>query len=373
MKKKECYFFLIGSLKMGGTERNAAVIGKELLNRGYDVRFIVYKKIFDLADEQILKQVLILNNGGFKNKYLQLLIIWLDLIRQLIVYRPFRLVSFSTGSNILAFATLYPAIIFTIDTNIFYFKSRLYRRYLQKYLSIFPNVRKVIVPSDGLRAAIIDYFIASKKVIRLYNPVDLEAVRNSGPESIGEFTFLQPGKYIITAGRLVPGKRIEHLIDLLNQSEILKRYPLVILGTGRLKPVLEKHIEALQLSDRVHLLGFQSNPYRFFSKARFFILNSEFESFANVLIEALACGTPVLSNDCDFGPREIIQKGVNGFLYKKENTDNFRQAVSQLMDDSVYENVAMNCADSVKRFDNKLIADNWELILSRHNQTTQTR
>lgn len=364
MDKGKKYFFLIGSLKMGGTERNAALIGQELLRRGYDVRFIVYKKIFDLADDVIMKQVILLSDGGAKRSAVKLIYIWFNLVRQLLIHRPASLVSFSTGSNILAFSTLYPRIVFTVDTNIFYFKSRLYRRYLQKYLSIFPNVKRVIIPSEGLKNAVAEYFIAKRKVTRIYNPVDLDAVFEQAPAPLADYPFLKPKEFIVTAGRLVPGKRIEHLIQAFASSPVSRRYRLVILGTGRLQGALEKLVQDLGMSNAVHVLGFQSNPYRFFSKARYFILNSEFESFANVLIEALASGTPVVSNDCDFGPREIIKPGENGFLYRKELPEDFQSALARLADDTVlYEHVSGQCVRSVERFSLKRIVDEWEALI----------
>jgi N-acetylgalactosamine-N,N'-diacetylbacillosaminyl-diphospho-undecaprenol 4-alpha-N-acetylgalactosaminyltransferase len=349
---------------MGGTEKNAVVIGKELLDRGFDIRFVIFKEIYELADERILKQVLVISDGGFRNKVVRLFLIWFNLIVLLIKNRPSSLISFSTTSNILAFCTFYHNIIFTIDTNIFFFKRKLYRRYLQKYLSVFPNIRKVIVPSEGLKDNVVKYFISKKKVVRLYNPVDFAAVKELAPLAIQEFDFLKEGKFIVTAGRLSMGKRVDQLITFFARSPLSAEYHLVILGRGKMEDPLRKLIESLNMNSRIHMLGFQQNPYRFFSKARYFVLNSEFESFANVLIEALACGTPVISNDCDFGPREIIHHGVNGLLYKREHESDFLNTLSLLVDDeALYTRMKARTIDSVNRFNKQIIVDQWLKVI----------
>ncbi len=107
-------------------------------------------------------------------------------------------------------------------------------------------------------------------------------------------------------------------------------YALVILGEGPQKAELLDLAQSKGISDDVFVLGYQSNPYRFFARARFFILNSRHESFGNVLIESMACGTPVVSNDCDFGPRHIIRQNHNGVLYRCEVEAEFMETLKRV-------------------------------------------
>ena len=89
---------------------------------------------------------------------------------------------------------------------------------------------------------------------------------------------------------------------------------LVIIGEGTERKNLEKTIAILNLTQRVFLLGFKDDPTPWFRVSDLFVLSSNFEGFGNVIVEALGCGTPVVSTDCPHGPREILDHGRFGIL-----------------------------------------------------------
>ena len=91
---------------------------------------------------------------------------------------------------------------------------------------------------------------------------------------------------------------------------------LVIIGEGRDRLELESLAKKLGISDSVCFLGLQKNPYKFMAKSSVFVLSSNQEGFSTVIVEAMACGLPVVSTDCESGPSEIIKNGENGFLVK---------------------------------------------------------
>ncbi len=87
------------------------------------------------------------------------------------------------------------------------------------------------------------------------------------------------------------------------------------MGEGKLKVSLEKLINELGLTnDDVQICGFTANPYSYMSRCSAFILSSRWEGLPGVLIEAMACGAPVISTDCLSGPREILEDGRWGKL-----------------------------------------------------------
>lgn len=120
---------------------------------------------------------------------------------------------------------------------------------------------------------------------------------------------------VVAAGRLAPEKGFDDLIHamrLVNQRTT--RVKLAILGDGPLKADLQYQIDGLGLVDTVELIGFQPNPYKFFSKSKLFVLSSYSEGMPNVLVEAMACGCAVVSTDCPTGPREVLRDGQIGEL-----------------------------------------------------------
>src|SRR5204863_9150412 len=118
---------------------------------------------------------------------------------------------------------------------------------------------------------------------------------------------------IVAAGRLADAKNYPLLIDAL--AEVRRTVParLFILGEGERETALREQIDRLGLEDAVILCGFQRNPWKYIAHAEVFALSSRYEGFGNVLIEALACGVPVVATASP-GTREIISVGNDGLL-----------------------------------------------------------
>ena len=108
---------------------------------------------------------------------------------------------------------------------------------------------------------------------------------------------------------------------------------LLILGEGEDRPQLEELIASLGLTDHVKLPGFVSNPFAVLSRAAVFVLSSRWEGLPTVLIEAIACGTPVVSTDCPSGPREILQKGRYGRIVPTEDSPALAAAILATLQD----------------------------------------
>jgi glycosyltransferase involved in cell wall biosynthesis len=119
---------------------------------------------------------------------------------------------------------------------------------------------------------------------------------------------------VLAAGRLVRHKGYS---DLLRGFALLtEKIParLIILGEGPLRKEFEALGGKLNIADKIDWLGFQLNPFAFISRADLFVLSSLYEGFGIVLLEAMACGTPVVSTDCQSGPREVLADGEAGLL-----------------------------------------------------------
>jgi glycosyltransferase involved in cell wall biosynthesis len=107
---------------------------------------------------------------------------------------------------------------------------------------------------------------------------------------------------------------------------------LVILGEGGYRAELEQLVTQLGIGADVDMPGFAGNPFSYMSKAALFVLSSKFEGLPGVLIEAMACGTPVVATDCPSGPREILEGGSLGGLVPVGDPESLATAIGHALD-----------------------------------------
>ena len=106
---------------------------------------------------------------------------------------------------------------------------------------------------------------------------------------------------------------------------------LIILGEGKERESLEALVRYLKLEDKVALPGFADNPYPFMRAASVFVLSSRWEGLPTVLIEAMACGCPVVATNCPSGPSEILEASRWGILVEVGNADALANAIKQTL------------------------------------------
>jgi glycosyltransferase involved in cell wall biosynthesis len=166
----------------------------------------------------------------------------------------------------------------------------------------YPRATHVIAVSDGVVDDLVANFgVDPARVSAIANPVDHDAIAARAAE---QPEIAIEGPYLVAAGRLVPNKNFALLIDAFADADLPMR--LVIMGEGPERAALEGQIGARGLGDRVLLPGFVANPFAILSRAQMFALPSNAEGFPNGLVEAMACGLPVVSTNCASGPSEIL-------------------------------------------------------------------
>lgn len=139
---------------------------------------------------------------------------------------------------------------------------------------------------------------------------------------------------LVTAGRLNEQKGFHFLIEavhLLKQRNPHRRFRLAILGDGPWRDRLNSQIAGYQLQDTVHLTGFCENATAWYRSADIFVLPSLIEGMPNVLLEAMACGTPVVSTDCPSGPKEILQGGQLGQLVETGSAEALYAGITEVL------------------------------------------
>jgi glycosyltransferase involved in cell wall biosynthesis len=134
--------------------------------------------------------------------------------------------------------------------------------------------------------------------------------------------------HILSVGSLTPQKNYHLLIKAFSKISKKLNAKLVILGEGKLRPSLQSLILELGLKDKVLLAGFADNPYPWYLTADVYVLSSDWEGLPTVLIEALESGLPIVSTDCESGPKEILENGRYGKLVPMNDINAMSDAIT---------------------------------------------
>lgn len=189
-----------------------------------------------------------------------------------------------------------------VDTN----NSWLYRVVLRFFL----KGKKVVTVSKGLEGELKnEYGISSNRLVTIYNPCDIAALKFR--EKLAS-PHTRP--YILVMGRLEKQKNPILILELYHKGRFYKEYDLIYMGKGAKEKELREQIAVHHLEEAVHLVGFQRNPVQWISNAALLLSCSEQEGLPLNLIEALACGTPVVAADCPYGPNEILVDELARYL-----------------------------------------------------------
>ena len=167
-------------------------------------------------------------------------------------------------------------------------------------------------------------------------------------------------RFIIAIGRLTYQKNFDTLIYAFNEIYKNINLKLVIVGEGEERAKLEKIINNLNLSNHISLIGYVESPYYLISKAEMLILSSRYEGFGNVLAEALACKTNIISSDCDFGPSEILENGKWGKLFPVGDKKMLKKLILQ----NYYNPPNLDLRQRAKDFDVENICKKYFKLLS---------
>jgi len=228
------------------------------------------------------------------------------------------------------------------------------------YKYLFKKVKYFVVPTYEIKDDLIKNFqIKSKNIQVIYNPIDLEKINQLKKEPLDKEyqQMFKNNKVLINLGNLTNPKGQWHLIKVF--SNLKKKHSgikLVILGEGNLKYFLVNLSNNLGLkvfdidSDKfdsnydIYFLGFQKNPYKFLYKSDLFVFSSLREGFPNALIEAMACELPIISSNCQSGPKEILENGKYGVLLPVFNGNKNSLEISNIEQQWIEKiNEVLNC------------------------------
>jgi glycosyltransferase involved in cell wall biosynthesis len=172
---------------------------------------------------------------------------------------------------------------------------------------------------------------------------------------------------VVAAGRLVPQKGFDLLIPAFTAATV--EHPgwrLVIYGAGSECATLQRQASLLQSSERIHLPGETASLREALRQAGVFVLSSRFEGFPNVLLEAMACGCPVISTDCPTGPSDMITPDHDGLLVPVESPRSLRAAIERLLGDPGLRIVlSRNAYERARAFSLPRVMELWDALFTQ--------
>lgn len=206
------------------------------------------------------------------------------------------------------------------------------RKEILFFYRFYDRYDAIVAQSDDMKNDLINNFgISENKISKINNPVDFDLIDQKLKQKI-DLPFDSPTKNVVAIGNLTYRKGFDNLLQVFTflKNENIKLY---ILGDGRDRDLLQKQKNELGL-ENVFFMGNQMNPYLFLEKSDLFILSSRYEGFPNVLLEAGACGTYALANNCPGGIDEIIQEKLNGEIFPIENKEEFANQIKRVLNEN---------------------------------------
>lgn len=175
--------------------------------------------------------------------------------------------------------------------------------------------------------------IERSQIVTTWNPVVSPALVQAAAQPL-DHPWFRPGEppIVLGAGKLRPQKDFGTLIDAFARLRAKRPARLVILGEGPEESGLRVRARRLDVSPDVAFEGFVANPFAYMARASVFALSSAWEGLPSVLIQAMACGCPVVSTDCPSGPAEILEGGALGPLVPVGAPDALADAILRVLE-----------------------------------------
>lgn len=311
---------ITGTLNSGGAERMMVNLAKGFVKKNHEVTFFLVNKTGAFLKElpDAVTVVDLKARFGVKSSLL-------SIRKQVKNHRPDVLISTQPHINACVNLTLKtvrrkPVVILreanTPEIN-FQQSSFLYKK---SYQAGYSGADHYVAVSEGVRDNMIDYYnLLPEMVTTIYNPVIDDTFNQKFKEPVTHPWLLDREiPVIISMGRMVPQK--DHLTLVKAFAEMRNRIQARLIIVGNKEQDREyvnkviSFIDGLGLSGDIDLPGFIANPFPMLREASLFVLSSEYEGLPGSLIQALACGCPVVSTDCPSGPSEILEMGKYGSL-----------------------------------------------------------
>ena len=330
----------IPSLRGGGAERIILQIAEGFVQRGVDVDLIVAQAqgpyLQDIPDGVALRDL----------QVRRVLMGLPHLVRYLRGAQPGVMLSFMTHANLIA---LWARRLAGVKTRLVIsernmmslgnkgaaqLKYRLLPRLARRF---YPWADEIIAVSCGVADDVASITHMRRERIRtIYNPIVTPRLTALVDEPLEHPWFASDGAPVLLGvGRLEPQKDFGTLLKAFAQLRKRRELRLLLLGEGGQRKALEAMASNLGIANDVMMPGFVDNPFYFMRRASALVVSSAWEGLPGVLIQAMACGCPVVSTDCPSGPREILEDGRHGRLVPVGDARALAEAIAETLGHSV--------------------------------------
>ena len=365
MKQKKIIMFM-PSIERGGVEKNFFIISNFLQKKFNDLT-IITSDVSKLKKGN--KNIKIIDSPVFfqniKSRYVKYFICLMTLIRKILNDKNVIVLSFQANIYAILICKLFGIkILVRANASSLIWASNLFKIIVFKW--IFKIADGVIVNSKDLKKEFLMKFKVDAEVI--YNPLNMNEIISLSKKKTKEKFFNKKGPYlkIINIGRLTHQKdQITFLKALYLIKEKIK-FKALIVGSGVEKKNLNKYIRGKNMLNEVKIVNYKSNPFPLLKKADLFILTSLYEGLPNVLLEALVLKKIVFSTNCQTGPREILENGKNGTLFKVKDHKTLSKKILEFdQDKKKYYKKLKYFKTSLRKFDQKRNLDKYYSIIKK--------
>jgi N-acetylgalactosamine-N,N'-diacetylbacillosaminyl-diphospho-undecaprenol 4-alpha-N-acetylgalactosaminyltransferase len=309
MERKRVVLFT-SSLRAGGAERVVAALSQKLGDR-YDVRILLFTN--EIEYEIDTRTPLDILRTGMASEGFAGILRIPALAKQLVSYgrstKPDIVISFLSRPNFVAclakrIGLEAKVLISERAYTPLWYRDDEFRGRFGKWLTqrLYPYADAILPNSQGTADALEELYGIKNRYFVVKNPIALERINAQALEPVTDVKF--DAFTFVCVARFLEQKNHQLLVDAFSLMGGTPR--LLLIGKGPLRRSVMDQVKNLGLNERVTFVESTQNPFKYVARAQCFVLSSNFEGFPNVLLEALACGTPVISTDCLTGPRELL-------------------------------------------------------------------
>lgn len=313
------YLFITRTLRGGGAERFITTFASYMADNGYDVHVITYEKTED--DYEMSRNIKIhmmpTKQGNFYSKIFRIV----DMNKLIKKIAPNIVIPFIDTVVVCTwFASIFMNVklIYTVRVSPWHEGGSFFSKFMRKIIARTADAIMLQTQEQS------EYFtkVFSNKIYTVPNPISEKFINNCKKE------YRNNIEKIVMIGRLEKQKNIKIALYAIKQLSMNKKVKLEVYGEGILKDELEHTICEMGLSECCQLMGRTNKVESVLENADLYIMTSDYEGMPNSLMEAMAMGVPIISSDCKTGPRDLIEDGVTGYLFKTADVNSLLEKLT---------------------------------------------